>query len=277
MDLEKMTLHIKSILKTYKETNVIEKPMYPEFFNKVRNIIHFLIITILTNQIQYWSKHGIRVESTQEFNHCLQKLTKEEVGRGHFGVVYKVPVQTCIKHIPKHIHTVAVKVEHLDMNYYIHTPEKIKETISIAKKAAKLKIGIQLYDVFVVKIENEYKLVKIYEYIEGQPWGNYKFKTTKEYNQSINTLQHYITIMNKNGILHKDLHTDNVMITNSGKIYIIDFDLASYSDNFEQNDIILFYKNKTFEHSYMDIRTNYVYNELVRQKIIKISNKTYKK
>ena len=179
--------------------------------------------------------------------------------------------------MPKHVNTVAVKVERLDMNYYIHTPEKIKETASIAKKAAKLKIGIHLYDVFVVKIENEYKLVKIYEYIEGQPWGKYKFKSNKQYNEAINTLQHYITIMNKNGILHKDLHTDNVMITPAGKIYIIDFDLASYSDNFEQNDIILFYKNNLFEHSYMDIRTNYVYNELVKQKVIKIPNKTYKK
>jgi tRNA A-37 threonylcarbamoyl transferase component Bud32 len=277
MDLEKLSLHIKSILKTYKETNVIQKPLYPEFFNKVRSIIQFLIITVLNHQVQYWHKYGIRVESTQEFNDCLHQLTKDEIGRGYFGVVYKVPVQTCIKHIPKHVHTVAVKIEKLDLNFFIHTPEKIKETVSIAKKAAKLKIGIQLYDVFVVNIDNEYKLVKIYEYIDGQPWEKYKFKSTKEYNQAIHTLQHYITLMNKHGILHKDLHTDNVMITTSGKIYIIDFDLASYSADFEKNDIILFYKNKTFENNYMDIRTNYVYNELVRRKVIKIPNKTYKK
>jgi predicted Ser/Thr protein kinase len=276
MDIEKLTFHTKQILKTYTPSTQLLNPKYPDFFYKIKNILIFIITNILIDQNQYWNNYGIRVEKSSEFNNCLHKLTKTEIGRGSFGVVYKVPVKTCIKNIPKNIHTVAVKIDNIDLNYFSYTPEKIKETVSITKKAADLKIGIQLYDVFVVKINNEHKLVKIYEYVQGVNWNNYKFKSTKEYNQAIKTLQEYIHIINKNGILHNDLHTENVMISTSGNIYIIDFDRASYAENFEHNDIMLFYKDKRSNNN-IDIFTHYVYNELIKRKIIKIPNKTYKK
>jgi hypothetical protein len=69
------------------------------------------------------------------------------------------------------------------------------------------------------------------------------------------------------------------MVTPSEKIYIIDFDLASYAENFDKENISLFnknYENKMFS-SDIEIYTKHVYNELIKQKIIKLENKTFKK
>jgi len=277
MDVEKLSFHIKKLLKSYKLTNTIPKILYPDFFYKIRFMLTELVTTSLIEQISYWGKYGIRVESSAEFNECIHKIKKEQIGDGFFGTVYKVPVKSCIKNIPKGVTTVAVKYETINLSNYNHTPEKLQETISITKKVAELKIGPQLYDVFVVKVGETYVLIKIYEYVEGTTWNKHVFKSKKNYNKAISTLEQYIRTINKNGILHKDLHNENVMITADERIYIIDFDLASYVSNFDRNNIIYFYKNRTNQINYIEICTTYVYNELVKQKIIKISNKTYKK
>jgi tRNA A-37 threonylcarbamoyl transferase component Bud32 len=84
--------------------------------------------------------------------------------------------------------------------------------------------------------------------------------------------------MNKHGILHKDLHPKNVMVSLSEKIYIIDFDLASYAENFDNDSIDFFNKNSDNRPvNDLEIYTRHVYNELIKQKIIKLPNKTYKK
>jgi len=277
MDIEKLSFHTKQILKTYKEAPIYSKPLYPEFYNKIHYILKSIVINTLTEQISYWNKYGIRVESTNEFEKCIHILPKQQLGQGAFGVVYKVPVKTCIKNIPIGIKDVVVKVENLNLNNLNHTPEKLKETISITKTVAELNIGPKLYDVFIVKLKNQYKIIKIYEYIEGTNWNAYKFKSTSEHKKAITTLKNYIHIINKNGIIHNDLHSENVMISKTGRIYIIDFDFASYSDNIERNNIINFYDNDYIERNDIDICTNYVYNELIKRKIIKIPKKTYKK
>ena len=79
--------------------------------------------------------------------------------------------------------------------------------------------------------------------------------------------------------LYIHLHTKNVMVTPSDKIYIIDFDLASYAENFDRESISFFDKNteNNLFANYIDIYTRHVYNELIKQKIIKLENKTFKK
>jgi serine/threonine protein kinase len=209
----------------------------------------------------------------------LFKIPKEQIGQGYYGIVYKVPVKTCIQNIPKGTEYIAMKFERINLTNNNHTPQKLKETISITKKIAELGMGPQLYDVFIVESLGVYFIVKLYEYIEGNAWDVHKFKSTKAYNKALDTLTKYVETFNKHGILHRDLHPKNVMITPSEQIYIIDFDLASYAENFDKESIAFFHANTKhiLFSSEIEIYTRYVYNQLIKQKIIKLGNKTFKK
>ena len=74
--------------------------------------------------------------------------------------------------------------------------------------------------------------------------------------------------MNKAGIIHKDLHQGNIMITKKNKIYIIDFDLSRLVENAESNQIK--YLHSDYKYSNIDINLlNFVYNNLISNGIIK--------
>ena len=278
MDIEKLSFHIRRILKTYTPNKTLPKVLYPALFEKLRGVLKITVNDILVSQPLVWNRYGIRIEPANEFKKCIYKIPKEQIGQGFFGTVFKVPVKTCIKHIPKGTEFVAMKMEKINLNNNNQTPEKLKETISIANKIAELGIGPKLYDVFVVESHGLFFIIKIYEYIEGDPWDVHKFKSNKSYDNAFKTLKEYIHTMNKHGILHRDLHPKNVMVSSSDKIYIIDFDLASYAENFDKDSIEFFNKNSdNTSVNDLEIYTRHVYNELIKQKIIKLPNKTYKK
>ena len=278
MDIEKLSFHIRRILKTYTPNKTLPKVLYPALFEKLRIVLQTTVNEILVSDPSLWNRYGIRIEPANEFKKCIYKIPKEQIGQGFFGTVFKVPVKTCIKNIPKGTEYVAMKMEQINLNNNNQTPEKLKETISIANKIAELGIGPKLYDVFVVESRGLFFIVKIYEYIEGEPWDVHKFKSNQSYKTAFKTLKEYIHTMNKHGIFHKDLHPKNVMVSSSDQIYIIDFDLASYAENFDKDSLVFFHKDYTIgsDASDIEIYTRHVYNELIKQKIIKL-NKTYKK
>lgn len=278
MDIAKLSFHIERILKKYKPTKT-PIVVYPAFYNKIERVLQSFVNDILVKQPSFWNMHGIRTESAHEFKHCIYKIPKQEIGQGYFGTVFKVPVKTCIRNVPKGTEFIAMKFEKIDLSNNNQTPEKLEETISITKKIAEMGIGPQLYDVFIVESGGLFFIARIYEYIEGDSWEIHKFKSNQSYIKALKTLTEHVKTINKHGILHRDLHTKNVMVTPSDKIYIIDFDLASYAENFDKESISFFDKNtenKLFA-NYIDIYTRHVYNELIKQKIIKLENKTFKK
>ena len=277
MDIDKLSFHIQRILKNYTpKTTKLPTVLYPAFYDKINRILQTFINDVLTKDPSFWNAYGIRTESSHEFKHCIFKIPKEEIGKGFYGTVYKVPVKTCIKHIPKDTEYIAMKFELINLNNHNQTPKTLKETISITKKIAELGIGPQLYDVFIVESRGLYFIAKIYEYIQGDSWDVHKFKSTKSYEKALATLTKHIETFNKHGILHRDLHQKNVMVTPSEQIFIIDFDLASYAENFEKENIDFFRKDFKFVND-TEIYTRHVYNELIKQKIIKLKNKTFKK
>jgi serine/threonine protein kinase len=275
MDIAKLSFHIEQILKKYRPTT-IPKVLYPAFYDKISHMLQSVVNDVLAKQPSFWNAYGIRTEPPHEFKNCIFKIPKEEIGKGFYGIVYKVPVKTCIKHIPKGTEYIAMKFELINLNNTNQTPERLGETISITKKIAELGIGPQLYDVFIVESQGLYFIVKIYEYIQGDSWEVHKFKSPKSYKKAMATLTEHVKTFNKNGILHRDLHPKNVMVTPSEQIFIIDFDLASYAENFEKRDIAYFNKNSRYVND-IEIYTRHVYNELIKQKIIKLENKTFKK
>lgn len=264
MDLPKLKKYVTLFLKKYKPSK--QQPVNEELFEQMQNVIYSMIKEIIIEDINYWKPSGIRIES-DDYYKCEQQLNPIKIGNGAFGTVYKVNVKPCMKHIPSGVKVVAVKKEKIDYSKF-YTPKHLKNVIDITNKAHELGIGPKLYDVFILKGPNFLSLIKVYEYIDGRPWGN--FKSDKEMNHSVVQLKHHIHTMNKAGIIHHDLHTGNVMLSNN-KVYIIDFDRANFYDTEEEDDIYRFEQNfyDDFSYDHIKLKTIFVFNMLIKQKIIK--------
>jgi len=271
MDLLKLKKYVKIFLKKYKTSNQI--PVNQHLFTQMSHVLNPLIKQIMMEEPSYWESSGIRIESNDYYK-CKKQLTMTKIGNGMFGTVYKVRVKPCIKNIPSDVKVVAVKIENIDYSTF-YTPTQLKTVIDITHKAFELGIGPKLYDVFILKQQDVFILVKVYEYIEGITWGN--FNSKKEYIHAFNQLKHHIHAMNQAGIIHHDLHSDNVMVSN-GKVYIIDFDRANYYPTEEQRSLYFFEENN-FDVSYdnIDSKTIFVFNMLLKQKIINMGTRKNKK
>jgi predicted Ser/Thr protein kinase len=279
MDIDKITERVKESIQKFnliKDMNEI-KDIEPSsnLYSPLFPFVNHVIENVLIENTSYWADTGIRIESTEDYMDCMKKIRLKEIGRGSFGIVYKVFVNKCIKHVPKNVKVVAIKVEHLNTMYL--NPSQIKTSIAIIQKAAKLGITPQLFDVFLVKMKDKFLLIKVYEYIEGSSWNESKF-TKQSYENALEQLNQAIHIMNTNGIIHHDLHTENVMITKN-KVYIIDFDLAQFAKEDEKNLLPMFYKSE-FTLNENKLRSIYVFNDLVKKNVTRknISKKhEYKK
>ena len=174
------------------------------------------------------------------FNSCLETLKSKtkELGSGFFGTVYDVPVSACTSEIsnklPSGLRRVGIKVERLKERSASQTPDYIQTVFGIAKKASQLGIGPACYDVCVTLGPDGFvRIVKLFEIIQGQSWDATVWKTPAKKLKALAQLDKHIHTMNKAGIIHQDLHGGNVMVTPSGRVYIIDYDLASYSKDAE--------------------------------------------
>ena len=269
MDLPKLKKYVQIFLKKYKPSNQV--PLNQQLFKQMSFVLVPIIKQSMMEEPSYWD--GIRLE-TNDYYKCKKQLTMTKIGSGMFGTVYKVPVKPCMKHIPSGVKIVAVKIENINYSDF-YTPTQLKTVIDISNKAAKLGIGPKLYDTFILKQTDVFLLVKVYEYIEGTTWGN--FKSKQEYKHAFDQLKHHIHVMNEAGIIHHDLHSENVMISNK-KVYIIDFDRANYYPTEEENALFMFEQRKYGNlHDDIESKTIFVFNMLLKQKIINMGTRKNKK
>jgi serine/threonine protein kinase len=131
---------------------------------------------------------------------------------------------------------VAVKIETVRPYWQLNqTPAKVREVFAIAKKAAALHIGPDMYDVFIVMGDDGVvKIVKVSEVVDGTSWENTVWKSPAAKAIAIKKLADCVQKMNKGGILHHDIHSGNIMVTKKGEIIMIDYDLASFAKDEEQ-------------------------------------------
>lgn len=280
LDIPNLTEKIKKLVSTYKNSTMkFNDDNDDELFNSLRPFLRNIVYNVSTQNPTYWSAGGIRMEAPDEFEECLVKIKKNAVqlGKGAFGAVYNVPVNTCLKHIPKKVKHVGVKIESLKSDYNpSQTPKRLKEVVEIAKRAGELNIGPKFYDCFVSVIEGEVKIIKSFEIIDGQSWGNTEWKTTEEKADAVDKLNDAIHKMNEAGIIHHDLHSGNVMVGTNGKIYIIDYDMAKYAGN-EESDLIYEF-NDTKNNPWMppgalsDKGLKYIYTKLMEDGTIKVTS-----
>lgn len=148
------------------------------------------------------------------------------LGKGSFSSVYK-----CIN---KNGEYFALKIFNLE--YVFSESQKKKSRIN--KEIDSLK---SVESDFVMKYfehgsymdgEIEY-LFLVLEFIEGEPLTKYIEKNNLDFENKIRVFEEILNALNaihKCNIIHRDLKPDNIMITNDGKIKLIDFGLSKIID-----------------------------------------------
>ena len=124
------------------------------------------------------------------------------------------------------------RVEELDKKI------RIERTLSEGKALIKVKrYGLNVPQVYEIDAQNSTLIMK---FIEGE-----KLKNILE-NLSENQKDKYfkkigrdIAILHKNGHIHGDITTSNIIITNEEDIFLIDFGLHEYSDTVEDKSVDL--------------------------------------
>jgi len=78
------------------------------------------------------------------------------------------------------------------------------------------------------------------KYIEGEKLKDYmNSKDNDKKHQIFNEIGKFIAILHKNGHIHGDITTSNIIITPIQEIFIIDFGLHNYSDAIEDKSVDL--------------------------------------
>ena len=277
IDIPNLKKRIVEIAKTYVPS---EPPHFIENDAEVGflgNLIRQIVSNIRTKDPVYWRKSGIRWVPSAEFFACLEKVKKNtrELGKGAFGSVFNVPSDTCIKNIPPGVEHVGIKLEVIKQFDINQEPERVKEVVKIAKKANKLGLGPAIYDVFVTENALGFTvIVKVFETINGKTWRDTVWESPQAKSSSVAKLKAAIHKLNNAGIIHHDLHSGNVMIDDTGKIYIIDYDRAQFVENEEKWQITEFNETVPGPWTPSGLMTDdgilYIYTKLVEAGDIKL-------
>lgn len=252
MDVSILKKRIFELRNEFNPANpMVEDNLVGQNYEIFRDIITKCAFLSFYGNADVWKKAGLRVESQQDFMNCLEKLKKTEIGRGVFGAVYRVHANKCIHNIPSNVKQIAVKVELLRPNtmfgFAPKTPETIKETFEISKRMGVAGIGPKVYDRFITILNDGIRIVSVYEFIDGVTFKDMKWKKPEHKQKAIVSIQELVHKMNKLGVQHSDLHSENIMIDKKGRILLIDFDFASLLENVEQNRLrTLNYNNPVF-------------------------------
>lgn len=111
-------------------------------------------------------------------------------------------------------------------------------TLNEAKALIRVKkYGLNVPQVYEIDANNSIIIMK---FIEGEKLKT--IMTQSDDNKKRNyfsLIGHYIAILHKNGHIHGDITTSNIIITPNEDIFLIDFGLHEYSDSIEDKSVDL--------------------------------------
>jgi predicted Ser/Thr protein kinase len=270
MDISILKKRIFELSKEFNQANLVKDENTAFFFDFIKKCAFHTFY----GHADIWKKAGLRVESKQDFMNCTEKLKKSELGKGAFGTVYRVHANKCIRNVPANVKHFAVKVELYKPGGIWgnnKTPERIKETFDISKRMGTVGIGPKVYDRFIVILNDEIRIVTVYELIEGATFKDMKWKNPEHKQKALVSVQELVYKMNKMGILHSDIHGGNIMIDKKGRVVLIDFDFAKRTENVEQNAVHFLNVNFSEGPDYLSENAiNFYIHRLLKEGIIKM-------
>jgi len=118
--------------------------------------------------------------------------------------------------------------------------QKIRTSRTLNEARALIKVknyGINVPQVYEIDANNATIVMK---YIDGEKLKEILKKLSEEKKQLyFNTIGKYVAILHKNGHIHGDITTSNILITKNEEIFLIDFGLHEYSDTVEDKSVDL--------------------------------------
>ncbi|MGP3668190.1 MAG: KEOPS complex kinase/ATPase Bud32 [Candidatus Bathyarchaeota archaeon] len=134
---------------------------------------------------------------------------------------------------------------------------KVREyrTIHEARLLSEVKkFGVPTPAIYFVDREN---FDIIMEYIEGVRLKDYlqNIREVKNLKETCFKFGYLIGKLHKNGIIHGDLTTSNVILTEKMKMFLVDFGLGFYSENIETQGIDLHLLKQVFEGFHHNVAT----------------------
>jgi predicted Ser/Thr protein kinase len=250
LDIPELMEEVGRLLIQYKKKTVhdISEQNIP-MMEPFRRIISQCVIAVAANDPTEWKQNGIRVvqaDPSKAFGGCFCDAFNEKeptvLGEGAYGKVYSTHKYPCA-HAPTDGTQVAIKMEELrttnawDAEY--QSPAGVRRAIDIARKASALGIAPALYDAFIcMSPDKTIHIVKIMEMFDGIALNKIEWASPKHKAAARKMLLTQIEKLNKNGIIHSDLHSGNVMVHLDKRGYvdrmvIIDYDRAKYTKHFE--------------------------------------------
>jgi TP53 regulating kinase-like protein len=115
---------------------------------------------------------------------------------------------------------------------------RMERTLNEARALIRVKkYGINVPQVYEIDISNSTIIMK---YIQGNKLKDILSHLTKDQKQKFFfEIGRIIALLHKNGHIHGDITTSNLIITQKGDIFIIDFGLHEYSDTLEDKAVDL--------------------------------------
>jgi len=115
---------------------------------------------------------------------------------------------------------------------------RIIRTLNEARALIKVKnYGVNVPQVYEIDTENSTIVMK---YIKGEKLKDFMHSIEVDKKKQIfNEIGKFIAILHKNGHIHGDITTSNIIITPIQEIFIIDFGLHNYSDSVEDKSVDL--------------------------------------
>ena len=178
------------------------------------------------------------------------------LGSGAFGSVYLVEKngkKYAIKAIDIHFNNIYVSLN--------DNMKTIKNEIEITKKMGDINIGPKLYDSYVCQPDmNKISVLIVMEWMTEGSLDNW-LQNNKLTKSQENSILKKVEKMHELGIVHADLHQENILVTkNKSKVefYIGDFglsktakDLVKQQEDFDIRNVRMITENNSILHSYI--------------------------
>ena len=169
------------------------------------------------------------LDSTDLGGRCLKQLEiEEEVGQGAFGTTYKVKDG-------KHVR--ALKIQEITFRSFdkkllplkevCDRLRQVKNEVENLRYAGSIGISPKVHDDFICIDHLQSKIYSyiLMDYIDGEmleKWLEKNTLTQKDKNKLIGLLEK----LHKKKILHQDLHSNNIMVSENRRFYLIDYGLS---------------------------------------------------
>lgn len=247
-------------LATHSFNKLIKKDSSLTKLSKSREFTYFLYDLINRRILIHELNHLVykHIQNENELTKCLKNPDDAKklkyIGSGEYGSIYKLDDKTCIKFI-NITHTLN-NLKYVDF---------LKE-VNMSTIAGSIGVAPKIYDTYVCINDEDstcYGIIYM-EFIQGITLTNYldKIHTQNNKNKLRKLLEEKIIKLHNAGIMHNDLHSDNVMVILDSNDQLKDIKMIDFGFSQYIKDYVYLRNHQRLNYDLFHFSREYIYNEL---------------